>query len=44
MCIYICIYMLYTLLYSQVKCWETESLKEMPPLWVKGEISTLYLK
>lgn len=29
------------LLHSQVK---TESLEEMPPLWVKGEISMLYLK
>lgn len=34
-------YMLDTLLDSQVK---TESLEEMPPLWVKGEISMLYLK
>lgn len=41
MCTYMQIYMLDTLLHSQVK---TESLEEMPPLWVKGEISMLYLK
>lgn len=42
---YICtqtqIYMFDMLLHSPVK---KESLEEMPPLWVKGEISMLYLK